>query len=146
MQRPIDDVFEVIRDIAAYNGWASQSSMVYLGTTITSLNRSGLDTTFVDRMRFGCRSIGKIVRYEPPYRRAIDQTTHWIVPLFSAFIEYRLSSEHQTTRVHHTVVPKTYGACRLLNPIHKYLLDKERNDFCRAVVRKLEAEENVDRS
>lgn len=138
VRKPIDQVFALIGDIAAYNEWAPQSSMVYLGTTITSAGRQGLHTTFVDRMRFGCRSVGQIVRYDPPHRLAIDQTTHSIVPLFSSFIEYRLSTEGEQTVVHHTVVPKAHGVHRLLGLVHEILLDRERNAFCQAIMRKLD--------
>ena len=58
VDKPIDEVFEVISDIAHYNDWAPQSSMVYYGTTITSDRTKGLDTTFVDKMRFGGKSLG----------------------------------------------------------------------------------------
>jgi hypothetical protein len=138
VRKSIDEVFELISDIAHYNDWAPQSSMVYYGTTITSRGAKGLNTAFADRMRFGCKSIGKIVRYDPPKRFAIDQTTFSIVPLFSSHIDYQLTSDDQMTQVCHTVVPKTHGIYKLLNPIHKYLLVKERNNFCRAIIQRLE--------
>ena len=141
VDRPIDEVFEVISDIAHYNEWAPHSSMVYLGTTITSDKTKGLDTIFVDKMRFGGKSLGKITRYDPPERFAIDQRTYIVFPLFSAHIDYELVSEGQTTRVSHTVTPNTHGLYKLLGPIHRFLLVKERKAFCRAIVQKLEGKD-----
>ena len=145
VRKPINEVFEVISDIAHYNDWAPQCSWVYYGTTINSEITKGLNTTFVDKMRFGCKSVGKIVRYDPPVRFAIDQTTFSIFPLFSSYIDYQLLSEDHTTKVVHTVVPKTHGVYKLLNPIHKYCLDKERKDFCRAIIQKLECKDSKNR-
>lgn len=133
VKNSIKDVFEVISDIAHYNDWAPQSSWVYYGTTITSDITKGLNVTFEDKMRFGCKSVGKVVKYDPPVRFAIDQTTFSIFPLFSSYIDYHLFSEDQMTKVIHTVNPKTHGIYKLLGPIHKYCLDKERYNFCKAI-------------
>lgn len=138
VKRPINEVFELISDMAHYNDWVPQNSYVFYGTTITSDITEGLNVTFLDKMRFGCKSAGKVVRYDPPINFAIDQTTFSIFPLFSSYADYQLFSEDQTTRVIHTVTVKTHGCYKLLGPIHKYFLDKERNNFCRAIIQKLE--------
>lgn len=138
VKRPISEVFEVISDIARYSEWAPQSSSIYYGTTITSDITKGMGTTYEDRMLFGGKSVGKIVRYDPPRRFAMEQTTYLFFPLFSGRLDYELSTKAQMTDVTHTVIPKTLGVYKLLNPLHKYLLDRERRLFCRAIVQELE--------
>ena len=145
VRKPINEVFEIISDIAHYSDWAPQSSWIYYGTTITSDVTKGLNTRFLDKMRFGCKSIGKVVKYDPPGSFAIDQTTFSIFPLFSSYIDYQLFSEDQTTKVVHTVVLKTHGCYKLLGPIHNYFLNKERNNFCRAIIQKLENKDPTNR-
>ena len=45
VRKPINEVFEIISDIAHYSDWAPQSSWIYYGTTITSDVTKGLNTS-----------------------------------------------------------------------------------------------------
>lgn len=145
VRKPIDEVFNVISDIARYNEWAPQSSSVYYGTTITSGITTGLHTTYEDRMLFGGKSAGKITRYEPPSRFTMEQTSALRFPLFSACIDYQLFAKGQMTTVIHTVTPKTHGIYELVSPMHQYLVNRERNRFARAIVQRLEIKDRAHR-
>ena len=85
---PIDDVFDLISDVEKYNQWVPSNSMVFIDTVITSSHRKGLGLTFVDRVRLGGKTVGKVVAYDPPARFTIKQKTTALFPFFEATFSY----------------------------------------------------------
>ncbi len=138
VNRPIDEAFDLIRDLARYNSWVPDNSMVFIDTKITSADVKGIDTTFIDRLRFGGKSIGKVVSYDPPKRFSIEQITYFYFPLFSTFIDYELSYKDKKTLIRHTAIFKMFGLYKIMTKIHGNFLRKERSLFCEAAVRKIE--------
>ena len=137
---PITDVFDLISDIANYNQWVPSSSMVFIDTTITSANRKGIGLTFVDRVRFGGKTVGKVVEYDPPSLFTIKQKTSYVVPYFDANISYQLGFYNNITQVTHTMTAKTIGIFILVTPILERFIAKERIATCNQIVHKLEKE------
>jgi hypothetical protein len=132
---PIDNVFNLISDVTNYNSWVPSSSMVFIETSITSINRNGLGCTFVDKVRFGGKSVGEVVEFIPPERLAIKQRTFYLVPFFSAHIGYHFTCNNDKTIVTHSVTAKTHGIFKLIAPILRQFIIKERTALCDRVVR-----------
>jgi hypothetical protein len=130
----IDDVFNLISDVENYNLWVPSSSMVFLKTTITSSNRTGLGLTFIDKVRFGGKSIGKIVEFIPPERVSIEQRTFYFVPFFSAHFDYRLTYKDDITIVTHSATANTHGIYKPITPVLRQFIVKERTALCDSMV------------
>jgi hypothetical protein len=132
---PIENVFNLISDVANYNAWVPSSSMVFIETSITSINRNGLGLTFVDKVRFGGKSVGEVVEFIPPERFAIKQKTFNLLPVFSAHIGYHLTCNNYKTIVTHSMTAKIHGIFKLIAPIIRHFIIKERTSLCDGVVR-----------
>ncbi|MDJ0801974.1 MAG: SRPBCC family protein [Desulfobacterales bacterium] len=139
--RPIEDVFALIADVADYHRWAPSNSLVLRDTTITSPQREGLGLTFVDKVRFGGKSIGEVVRYAPPETFVIEQTTYYALPFFTARFVYRLRAGEHGTHVTHTATARVLGVFKPFTPILRNFIRRERTMTCEGLARELESAE-----
>ena len=88
VEKPIENVFELISDISDYRRWAPDKSKFFIENEITSEGHIGLGTTYVDRLRWFGKSIGEIVQYQPPFGIKFQQKTLFGIPVFSAKLKY----------------------------------------------------------
>lgn len=137
-ERPIEEVFELISDVANYNQWVPSSSMVFIDTTITSVNQKGIGLTFVDKLILGGRTFGEIVEYIPPTLFSIEQRTSYVLPFSMTNISYQLSGDTNVTQITHITTAKAFGIFKLFTPILKIFITKERTATCDQIVHKLE--------
>ena len=138
VQRPIEDVFELISDVENYCRWVPSNSLVFLETVITSAHRRGLGLTYVDKVRGGGKSVGEVVAYDPPDGFMIRQTTYYGLPLFTADFSYRLRRTGHGTHVTHTTTASALGVFKPVAPILKNFIRRERTMTCEGLVRELE--------
>ncbi len=137
--RPIADVFERISDVEDYRRWVPTNSLVFLETVITSAHRLGLGLTYVDRVRFGGKSVGEVVAYAPPETFVIEQTTYYGLPFYAARFVYRLRPGDRGTHVTHTATVRVRGVFRPLTPILRNFIRRERIMTCEGLTRDLES-------
>jgi uncharacterized protein YndB with AHSA1/START domain len=95
----------------------------------------GEGATYVDRTWMG-RFEGEVSELVPPVRIAFDETLSWFGrPLTRARPGYVLEGQGDVTTVHHVAVAELYGVMRLLLPVARWLVDRERSRTLRALER-----------
>ena len=133
---PIDEVFDLISDVEKYNEWVPSNSMVFVDTAITSNHRKGPGVTFVDNIRFGGKTVGKVVAYDPPALFMIKQKTTFLLPFFEANFRYQLSHDEKLTQVTHTATAQPFGIFKSVTPILRRFITKERTATCHYILNK----------
>ena len=138
VEKPIENVFELISDISDYRMWAPDKSKFFIENEITSEGHIGLGTTYVDRLRWFGKSIGEIVQYQPPSKIEFQQKTLFGLPVFRCKFEYMLRSHQNSTEVIHKAEATPYSIFKLLEPILSIIVRSERERTCHAIRRVLE--------
>jgi uncharacterized protein YndB with AHSA1/START domain len=141
VEKPIDQVFELISDVANYWRWAPEKSYFFIENKITSKGTIGLGMTYVDRLKWRGKTFGEVVEYQPPYKIRFQQNTVFDLSSFHADIEYTLKSEENFTEVVHKVEATPSGLFRLLEPILSMVVRSERQRTCEAIKDALEQEQ-----
>lgn len=133
VSQPIDLVFDLISDFPNYPRWVPSQSNFFLENKVTSKGPFGLGTTYVDRLRFGGKSVGEIVEYTKPSRVAFHQKTYFGVAVFSSDIEYILTSENGGTTINHRFTARGHGLFFLMEPVLSRIIRPERMKTCKAI-------------
>ena len=138
VEKPIENVFELISDISGYRGWAPDKSKFFIENKITSEGHLGLGTTYIDRLRWCGKSIGEIVQYQPPFEIKFQQKTLIGIPVFDAKLKYTLKALQNCTEIMHKADAIPLGFFKLLEPIISIIVRSERERTCQAIKRALE--------
>jgi hypothetical protein len=138
VEKPIEQVFELISDIPGYRRWAPDKSKFFIENKITSGGPIGLGTTYIDQLRWRGKSIGEIVQYQPPAKIKFQQKTFFGLPVFRSKFKYALKARKNSTEVAHSAEAMPYGFFKLLEPILSKIVRSERQRTCNAIKRALE--------
>lgn len=138
VEKPIEQVFELISDISGYRRWAPDKSKFFIENKITSEGPIGLGTTYIDQLRWQGKSIGEIVQYQPPFKIKFQQKTFFGMPVFRSKFKYTLKTRQNSTEVTHSAQAMPYGFFKLLEPILSNIVRSERTRTCHAIKRALE--------
>ncbi|MBW2478589.1 MAG: SRPBCC family protein [Deltaproteobacteria bacterium] len=143
VDKPIEHVFDLIGDISGYQRWAPDKSNFFIENKITSEGPIGQGTTYLDRLRWGGKAIGKIVEYRPPSEIAFEQKTLFGIPVFQAEFRYALKALRNSTEVIHSAEAVPHVFFKLFEPILSHIVRTERERTCRAIKGFLEQKERV---
>jgi uncharacterized protein YndB with AHSA1/START domain len=98
VKAPVQQVFDIVSDISSYANWLPAYSSYFLASKITSNERTGLGTTYEDKLTFG-KSIGKIVEYRPFEKLVLEQKWYPESHVFAARIKYQLEPINGDTKI-----------------------------------------------
>ena len=143
VDKPIEDVFDLISDISGYQRWAPDKSNFFIENKITSEGPIGPGTTYLDRLRWWGKSIGKILEYRPPSEITFEQKTSFGIPVFHAELKYTLKALQDSTEVVHIAKAVPGGFFKLFEPILSRIVRTERERTCRAIKEFLEQKERA---
>jgi uncharacterized protein YndB with AHSA1/START domain len=127
IEAPVGDVFARLVDIEGYNAWMPQKGSMLQRTRQTSLGEPAVGTTYVDETSQGPIP-GEIVECDAP--RAL--VFHWWEKSRSGKVRlegwpgYTLEARDNATLVRHRAKLRAFGAYRLVAPILKRLVVRER--------------------
>ena len=125
IDRPINDVFGRLADLAGYGTWMRRTGL-FRRSGQTSGGPVGLGTAYFDATRMGTFR-GEVVRYEPPARIGFRETLRWFgSDLMEARPEYILEADRDKTIVHHVAEGELFGMMRLMKPVTALLARSER--------------------
>lgn len=137
---PIEDVFDRLVDLDAYDHWMSKDGL-FRGTTKTSDGPISKGTEFRDSTRVGHLS-GQVTEHEPPTRLAFRQTlSRRGSPIFESRPAYVLEpiDDGARTVVHHGARGDFHGAYQLLEPVFIPIARRERRLVLDSLQASLEA-------
>ena len=143
VDKPIEHVFDLVSDISGYRRWAPDKSNFFIENKITSEGPIGPGTTYLDRLRWWGKSIGKIVQYRPPSEIMFEQKTLFGIPVFHAEFKYSLKALRNSTEVIHTTEAVPYGFFKLFEPILSHIVRSERERTCQAIKEFFEHRKNA---
>jgi uncharacterized protein YndB with AHSA1/START domain len=124
VERPIDQVFAQLVDIARYDEWMSRDG-IFVSCTQDSPGPVGLGTRYTDRTRLGLVA-GDVAVFEPPR----EVVFHYIgrqlgMTMIEGWPGYTLEPVGESaTRVHHHAEARFRGPFRLLRPILQPILQR----------------------
>ena len=138
VEKPIEQVFELVSDISGYRRWAPEKSKFFIENKITSEGPIGLGTTYIDQLRWRGKSTGEIVQYQPPSKIKFQQKTLFGIPVFRSKFKYTLKARQNSTEVIHRAEAIPCGFFKLLEPVLSMIVRSERERTCQAIKRVLE--------
>jgi len=133
-----DLVFDLIADVSRYDQWVPQRSNFFIENKLTSDGPIGPGTTYVDRLRYGGRSMGEITQYKRPSNLRFHQQTFFGLPVFSADIEYFFKAQNNFTEVTHHFAAKGRGLFKIAEPVLSAVIRREREKTCEAIKQAIE--------
>ena len=138
IDRPINDVFGRLADLAGYGTWMRRTGL-FRRSGQTSDGPLTLGTAYFDATRMGTFH-GEVTDYEPPARIGFRETLRWFgSDLMEARPEYVLEADRDKTIVHHVAEGELFGMMRLMKPIAARLARSERTRTVESLRRSLEA-------
>lgn len=138
IDRPIEEVFDRLVDIARYPEWMPESG-IFRSCTQDSPGPVDVGTRYTDYTPVGAIP-GEVVELERPHRVVF----HYVVRLLGAtamegWPGYTLEPhEPARTIVHHRAEARLYGPFRMLRPLVQRLADGERGRTVDALKRSFE--------
>lgn len=125
---PIEQVFDRLADIEAYNAWMPRKGSIFRSTQQTSPGEPQLGTTYLDRTAVG-DTPGDITEFERPTRLVF----HWWDTGRNSRISmqgwpgYTLEPRDDgSTLVRHLARMEVSGARRLAVPLYRWIAVRER--------------------
>ena len=143
VEKPIELVFQRISNVADYHSWVPQESGFFLGNEITSKGQFGIGTTYMDKLKWRGRAMGKIIAFDPPTKVKFQQTTWFGVKVFTAIGEYTLMGSGSFTEVIHRFEVTAHGIFKLMAPILSPVIRSERERTCKAIKLGLERDPQI---
>jgi uncharacterized protein YndB with AHSA1/START domain len=137
IQRPIEEVFARIVDLLAYSNWMSKSGQFH-GSGLTSPGPVGLNSTYLDRTKFGTFR-GVIVEFERPRKVVFREKLAWLkIPVMQNTTLYDLKSSANGTELRHTAEGQLFGAFKIAQPFVAGIIRGERERTLNALKQSLE--------
>lgn len=112
IQRPIEEVFNLITDLPHYGEWLSPSNLYGNVTQYTGMP-VGRGTQYVDQGKM-TRMTGRVTAFEAPKRITFQQSTVSMLGALEVEIRYTLESAGDGTRVIREVDVRPGGAFGLI--------------------------------
>ena len=132
--RPIDEVFDRLADLSAYQGWMHRSGL-FRHCDVTSGDQTAAGTTYADATRMGTFH-GEVTDFERPTRIAFRETLRWFGrPMSQARPEFDLEANGTSTVVRHVAEGELYGPMRLMKPGAALMARMERGRTLRSLQR-----------
>jgi uncharacterized protein YndB with AHSA1/START domain len=139
IDRPVEEVFEHLVDLAAYSKWLSKRG-TFARSWQTSEGPVGLGTTYFDKSKMGT-SPGEITEFQRPTNVAFHQRLNWLGMLgMEAQFGYVLESNDSGTKVHVESEVQLYGMFKLMKPMVAMMGRWERNRIINALKKYLESQ------
>ena len=97
-----------------------------------------LGTTYIDRLKYGGKSIGEIVEFKRPSKVTFHQQTFFGLPVFNASVEYFFKAQNSFAEVTHHLAAKGHGLFRMIEPILSMVVYREREKNREAIKQAIE--------
>jgi len=139
VNKPVEDVFQLVADIPNYAKWVSQISPIFIDTKISPAGPVKVGTTFEDKLKIG-KNVGKVVEYKPHERIVFEQKLYPESHFAEMRIEYYFEPINGSTRLinRFDVTPIDFFA-----PMKTVLTEfcrEERQRTCEAIKNTLESQ------
>ncbi len=123
INRPAEDVFNLIADLPHYDQWLPPSNLY---ASMTQYSRLPIErgTTYVDEGKMA-RMEGRITEFDPPRRLHFRQTTVSALGAMDIEIRYTLESEGSGTQVKRDVTAQPSGLYSLAKGFLARSISKE---------------------
>lgn len=139
IDRPIEDVFARLADLAGYRTWMHRTGL-FRRSGQTSDGPLGKGTAYLDATRMGTFR-GEVTHYQPSSRIGFRETLRWFgSDLMEARPVYLLDADRETTIVHHVAEGELFGWMRLMKPVAALLARSERARTVESLRRSLESD------
>ena len=138
IKRPVEQVFEQLVDIAAYNNWMPGSSLL-VNSRKTSAGPVGVGTTFADKTKVG-RAEGEITEFKRPWKVSFRQSIYFLgLKIGESRPGYKLEPREGSTSLFHHAEGNFYGFFRLMEPLLTIIARAERKRTVFALKNSLES-------
>lgn len=125
IDRPIEEVFDRLANLASYSEWMPESSLL-IESNKTSDGDIGMGTTFSDKVKFG-KAVGEITQFQRPKKLAFRQILLVMgMEVMESRPAYNLETQNGTTVVQHHAEGDLFGGFKLFEPWVAKLAESER--------------------
>jgi uncharacterized protein YndB with AHSA1/START domain len=139
IERPIEEVFARLADLADYGRWMHRNGM-FRRCGQTSDGPLGKGTSYFDASRMGTFR-GEVTEFQPPSRIAFRETLRMFgSDLMEARPQYSLEGDGRRTIVHHVAEGELFGPLRVMKPVAAMLARGERARTLESLRRSLESD------
>ena len=98
INRPAEEVFNLISNIPDYSKWVADISPFFIDTKVMPDGPVGLGTTFEDRLKFG-KNVGTVVEFQPSKKFVVEQKWYPESHIWKMRIEYEFDPVNGSTRI-----------------------------------------------
>lgn len=134
IRQPVEEVFARLVDIDRYPEWRAGGGGIFLTCSQDSPGAVGEGTRYTDRTRLGT-VVGEVAAFDPPRRVVFHYTSRLLgKTAIEGWPGYTLESDGAGgTRLHHHAEARAYGPLRLLEPLIRWVADRERRATVQAL-------------
>jgi uncharacterized protein YndB with AHSA1/START domain len=98
VNRPVEEVFNFISDIANYSKWVPEISPFFIENKVTPDGPVGLGTIFEDKLRFG-KNVGEVVEFQPSKKLVLEQKWYLQSHIWKMRVEYYFDPVNGSTKI-----------------------------------------------
>jgi uncharacterized protein YndB with AHSA1/START domain len=139
IDRPIEDVFARLADLAGYRTWMHRTGL-FRRSGQTSDGPLGKGRAYFDATRIGTFR-GEVTDFEPPSQIGFRETLRWFGSgVMEARPQYFLEADQARTIVHHVAEGELFGWMRLMKPGAALMAKSERARTLASLRRSLESD------